>query len=285
MRDGAGGRAGREFAQWYVYRSTWFIGILALLGVNLLAATLVRFPWRRNQVGFVVTHAGLLVLLVGSIQTFVAGIEGQVALQEGKQAEHMVVSDRSVVSITRPASRGQVQTQLTFEPGPADWPEGTVLDFGNADGVGLKVLRFLAHARVQKQWVPDKSLGTWPAIQLQLCGPTGQPLAEEWLTGNLFGGDVILSSTRYELLPIPVESMLQDFLEPPVEDLGKAGVLSVHCDGKLQRLRWTSNWGNEWRWATRERRWSSSNISQTPSRLLREVSARRAKWRRTRCWS
>ena len=70
------------------------------------------------------THAGLLVLLVGSIQTFVAGIEGQVALQEGKQAEQMVVSDRSVVSITRPASRGQVQTQLTFEPGPADWPEG-----------------------------------------------------------------------------------------------------------------------------------------------------------------
>ena len=113
--------------------------------------------------------------------------------------------------------------------------------------MGLKVLKFLAHARVQKQWVPDESLGTWPAIQLQLCGPTGQPLAEEWLTGNLFGGDVILSSTRYELLPIPVESMLQDFLEPPVEDLGKAGVLSVHCDGKMQRLRWTSNWGNEWR--------------------------------------
>ena len=85
--------------------------------------------------------------------------------------------------------------------------------------------------------MPDKSLGTSPAIQLQLCGPTGQPLAEEWLTGNLFGGDVILSSTRYELLPIAVESMLQDFLQPPTEDLGKAGILSVHCDGKMQRLR------------------------------------------------
>ena len=69
--------------EWYVYDSPWFLGLLAMLGVTILAAALVRFPWRKHQLGFVVTHAGLLVLLAGSMQTFLAGIEGQVSLQEG----------------------------------------------------------------------------------------------------------------------------------------------------------------------------------------------------------
>ena len=45
---GNGGEAGqgRELAQWYVYGSPWFVGLLALLGVNILAATLIRFPWK-----------------------------------------------------------------------------------------------------------------------------------------------------------------------------------------------------------------------------------------------
>ena len=40
---------GREYAQWYVYDSPWFLGLLAVLGMNILAATLVRFPWQRKQ--------------------------------------------------------------------------------------------------------------------------------------------------------------------------------------------------------------------------------------------
>ena len=55
--------SGREYAQWYVYKSDWFIGLLGLLGVNILAATLIRWPWTKSRSGFVMTHAGLLVLL------------------------------------------------------------------------------------------------------------------------------------------------------------------------------------------------------------------------------
>ena len=57
---------GREYAQWYVYHGRWFRGLLWALGVNILAATLVRFPWKR-KLGFLVTHAGLLVLLAGAL--------------------------------------------------------------------------------------------------------------------------------------------------------------------------------------------------------------------------
>ena len=33
---------GLEFAQWYVYRNGWFIGLLGLLAANIAAAALVR---------------------------------------------------------------------------------------------------------------------------------------------------------------------------------------------------------------------------------------------------
>jgi hypothetical protein len=43
---------GLEFANWYVYKSEWFIALLFLLSLNILAAVIVRIP--RNLVGVAV---------------------------------------------------------------------------------------------------------------------------------------------------------------------------------------------------------------------------------------
>ena len=40
--------------------------LLAFLGDNILCAALIRYPWKKRQTGFVITHAGLLILLAGS---------------------------------------------------------------------------------------------------------------------------------------------------------------------------------------------------------------------------
>src|SRR5579871_4715603 len=50
----------------WVYESAWFSILLAFLATNILCAALIRFPWKRRQTGFVVTHAGLLVLIFGA---------------------------------------------------------------------------------------------------------------------------------------------------------------------------------------------------------------------------
>src|SRR5574340_473301 len=60
------GGYGRDYAAWFVYGSTWFAAFLGLLGLNILAAALIRLPWKKRHFAFLVTHAGLLVLLVGS---------------------------------------------------------------------------------------------------------------------------------------------------------------------------------------------------------------------------
>ncbi|MFO7901509.1 MAG: cytochrome c biogenesis protein ResB [Pirellulaceae bacterium] len=228
---------GREFAQWYVYDSHWFIGILALLGLNILAATLVRFPWRKHQFGFLLTHAGLLILLFGSVQTFLLGIEGQVILREGETARSMLLRERSLITARRHTSSGRVSTEFSFRPGPVDWPEEEVLDFGVADDFGLKILKYYRHARKETEWVSDEKDYVGPALKLQLLGPDGHRVAEDWLNANLFGGEGVIGPTKYTLFPVSAETMQQDFLQPPTDDLGERGVLSIHYNGQMRRIR------------------------------------------------
>jgi hypothetical protein len=226
---------GREFAQWYVYGSYWFIGLLALLGINILAATLIRFPWKKHQTGFVVTHAGLLVLLFGSIQTFVGGVEGRVAMLEGESANKIMLIDRSVVTVTRPTGQGRGETAFSFRPGPVDWPAGHTLDFGVADGLGLKVLGYRRRGREQVDWVEDHSKAGAPALKLILTGENSRIVEESWLEGNVYGGQAVLGPTKFQIWPVAIESMTKDFLEPPPQDeMGDRGVLAIHYQG--QRL-------------------------------------------------
>ncbi len=75
--DAATGAIRRDF-----YRTPGFLGILVMLGVNLSACTAKRAPFKAHQIGYVTTHGGLMMILVGSILTFRGGVEGIVALSE-----------------------------------------------------------------------------------------------------------------------------------------------------------------------------------------------------------
>lgn len=72
-----------EVAQAYVYGSWWFTFWLLLLTVNLICAAAVRFPWQRYQYAFVVTHAGIVLILFGGMIDRHWGVEGNVRLTEG----------------------------------------------------------------------------------------------------------------------------------------------------------------------------------------------------------
>src|SRR3954469_10074666 len=52
---------GAAAVQEWIYMSTGFALLLGFLGANILCAALIRFPWKKRQTGFVITHAGLLV--------------------------------------------------------------------------------------------------------------------------------------------------------------------------------------------------------------------------------
>ncbi len=75
-----------------IYGTWWFAALAALLGVNVLAAALIRYPWKRFETGFVIIHAGILVLLVGMLVSRLGGIDAQLPVFEG-QTEHVAYED------------------------------------------------------------------------------------------------------------------------------------------------------------------------------------------------
>jgi len=66
---------GARAAQILVYRTWWFSGVLFFLGTTLFCAAAIRYPWKKRQTGFVITHAGILTLLLGSFLTQQFGLE------------------------------------------------------------------------------------------------------------------------------------------------------------------------------------------------------------------
>ena len=63
-----------------VYHSWWFTVVLALLAINIFFAAAKKWPWKKHQTGFVITHLGLLTLLAGGILNSMSGMDAQMQL-------------------------------------------------------------------------------------------------------------------------------------------------------------------------------------------------------------
>ena len=80
------------FAGW------WFLALLVLLAGNIIACTLHRKPWSLPKLGILLTHAGIVLVVVGA---FVGGVlkqEGVVFLGEGNSTSY-AASDEYVQSL------------------------------------------------------------------------------------------------------------------------------------------------------------------------------------------
>ncbi|MBF0618825.1 MAG: cytochrome c biogenesis protein ResB [Candidatus Omnitrophica bacterium] len=78
---------GTPFAQKVFYQAQWFDFLVALLWVNIFCSTVIRFPFKKNQIGFLITHIGILILLIGALITRTYSLEGEVALYEGESTD------------------------------------------------------------------------------------------------------------------------------------------------------------------------------------------------------
>jgi len=89
------------------YGTTWFALLLTLLGANVFASMMKRYPWNRHHVGFVLAHVGILLLLGGSLVTTHAGLDAQLALYEGETSDRLVMAGE-------PTLEGPPQVRMPF---------------------------------------------------------------------------------------------------------------------------------------------------------------------------
>lgn len=236
---------GREYAQWYVYRSAWFPWLLGALAANIAAATLVRSPWRWNRPWLVIVPVGLLVLLAGFIQTLIQGIEGRLILRQGETARKVMLPHRSQLTLLSPRGKDVQSTELCFSPGPADWRSDQPLDFGEVDGVGVKVLRFFRHARYQVEWVADEAGLGKPAIQVAISDSQRPGTPKRWCVPMLFGSPTVAGGPNLSIEQASVQSLRESFLEPPSLKPGSQGILAIHYKDRVYHFPVDGNLGKK----------------------------------------
>ncbi|SIN82770.1 ResB-like family protein [Singulisphaera sp. GP187] len=120
---------GASAVQEWIYQTKWFAVLLAFLGANILCAALIRFPWKKRQTGFVITHVGLLTLLAGSFYSLKTADEGQVGMVEGQSRQELVRIDYPVIRVwpIDPETKKPTDEEyrLPFRPGNFAWGPGS----------------------------------------------------------------------------------------------------------------------------------------------------------------
>jgi hypothetical protein len=86
-----------KVARAYVYGAPWFNLWLILLGTNLACSALSRWPWRKHHLAFLITHLGIITLLIGSLIGRIWGIEGTITLFKGEPpTNRLLVNERQL---------------------------------------------------------------------------------------------------------------------------------------------------------------------------------------------
>jgi hypothetical protein len=249
---------GTEAVKFGVWNTWWFTLLNALLAVSIFCAAAIRFPWKRHQTGFVITHIGLLVLLAGCLMSQRGGIDAQIPLLEGERGSR-AFEDSHHFRIDLESKAGgsrDVIGPIEFRSGPFNWSEyGTTRswfpwglaprDTGvihDADGVRLEVLDFYA----------DSTAALAPGVKLRLGTDAfaGAPSGRMWIPVDLAwqpdplraaevrhrqqagGGTVVFWKTTSAA---EAEAFLAGVPDPAL-GYGEKGQLVLVCDGKPRRM-------------------------------------------------
>ncbi len=200
---------GAEAAQMLVYRTPWFGLFLILLALNLLASALSRLPWKREHTGFLTTHLGIILILVGAFVTQQFGIEGQVAIQEGTSESRMTLQSpyRPILQVVSSAS-GEIWT-YGFRGHPLPWTGSEKLKTDRPAPFEIRLKADYPKALAEEKIVPaDEGK---PALHVFLQGAMAK--TDHWLfLDDPKRGSVMLgpATIRFSSEPISFSSPSRD---------------------------------------------------------------------------
>jgi hypothetical protein len=137
-------------AQFWVYRSRWFAGVMGLLGVNIFCVALSRWPWKKKHIPFLLAHLGILTLLAGSWVTEKKGIDGSLRFSEGENASTVDLESASLVVAD---GKKIFRVGVPWLPPSVPFKEISASEFGVP--FDLKIDRFLSHADSVVSFVPE----------------------------------------------------------------------------------------------------------------------------------
>jgi hypothetical protein len=141
---------GTDFANRFVYKSWVFMFIQFGILLSIIFAALLRLPPKKRLYGFYTIHSGLLIIGLGSLVTYVAGVDGQITLAPN-ESNRQVILTKDIVKITYPDEGKQLTSFLPFSAFKTNLDE-TYQD------ISLK--EYLPFAEGQFEWI--ESVNKYP---------------------------------------------------------------------------------------------------------------------------
>jgi hypothetical protein len=165
---------GARAAQLVIYNTLWFSSLLVLLAFNLLASAIDRMPWKKKHIGFLTTHLGIILILVGSLITKTFAIEGQLVIEEGQTGSRMMLTD-PIIHVAEVQSARTWTFALNEKPFP--WEGRELLTSKVKAPFDIAVVANYPKARIREE-IRESESGL-PAIHVSLKGSMAS--IEEWL--------------------------------------------------------------------------------------------------------
>ena len=163
---------GAQVASQLIYRSWWMQVLLWLFMLNVAAAAISRMPWKRQHIGFLITHLGIIILLLGGWVQQRRGVDGILALAPGESGR-MVRLDETALYVFRAEPQKNyelvVDEKLDFDLRHAS-RKPVIFPIQGEKDLQVKVLQFLPKAtrEVEAKSVPaGKGV---PALRFKLTG-------------------------------------------------------------------------------------------------------------------
>jgi len=204
-----------QTAQHLLYKSPFFAAFLALFFVNIFCSTAIRFPWKRRQLGFVVTHAGILVLLAAAALTMVWGVDGSMMIQEGQESRRIMLNEPVFLVGKGSEKLREVPAEFRWRPPSHEKPIRIAL----GEGLTAEVLQYLHHARLHAYFV-EAPVGV-PALEMRIFNQRVDQ--HQWLTAGR--GDVALGPAKIRLLRANDQAHLEKLLKGGSDERGELQLL------------------------------------------------------------
>ena len=138
-----------QYAAQFTYKSPWFALLLWGFFINILFSATRRWPFKKKHVPFLMTHAGLLMILGGVLIKNYFGLQGSMGLIEGSASDEIFEAGTYVVQLEK---RGEQAFPLRYELLQNSW--GHRFFSHHQDDLHLEVVDYFPHSSERLQtWI------------------------------------------------------------------------------------------------------------------------------------
>lgn len=213
-----------DTARIWLYEAPWFHLWLLFLAANLTCSAFMRWPWRKHHTGFLLTHLGIIVVMIGAVIGWVWGIEGTMTLFKDSPPETALVLQKRQLTVRDPDARRAVTMHLGR--GPLQVREGRPVDIWTTPG-GWKIDAVANSDRVLGTFEPTPAAEGKPAARVRLQTKAMGQNIEQWL----LAGD--RDHARLDLGLITVD-LVAPGAAAPVAGAANRAIIRAQQDGTLR---------------------------------------------------